>query len=268
VDSRIPTILQPLFQEFTNRIDQEMPGRISAFYLEGSIALDGFNPRLSDVDFVAVLNSQVTTCEVKKIRSLHESMEHKYPQWKLSGRYFQHSDLGCLNEAIQPHLNYHDGKLMWSSRFNLSEITWWILKNHGIAVFGPPPQSLNYTVDMDNLVQNQLENMNTYWASYTTRLDGLLALLTDWGIQWTVLGVLRQYYTIHERQIICKIKAGESALVSYPDRWHRIIQEAIALRENPRRSLYRSRIKRAENAHRFLKYTIRTCNDYLDSRKA
>jgi hypothetical protein len=175
--------------------------------------------------------------------------------------YFQAGDLGCLDQSREPFLNYHDGKLKWSDHFGLSSVTWWILKNHGIALFGPSPQTLDINVNMDHLIQVQRENLNTYWASWTTRLDGILALVSDWGIQWTVLGVLRQFYTIRERQITSKIQAGKYALALMPDCWHPIIHEAIAMREEPRLSRYHSRLKRAFDGFRFLKYAIKTCNE-------
>ena len=264
MDPRIPPILHPVLQDYARRIQQEMPGQVSAFYLVGSIGLGDFNPRLSDIDFVAILSSKATAGDFEKIFTIHQGIAAQSPKWKFEGMYFQARDLGCLDGEVEPFLNYHDGKLKWADRFGLSSVTWWILKHCGIAVFGPPVQSLTFTVDMDELIRRQRENLNSYWASWTTRPDGILALLSDWGIQWTVLGVLRQFYTIHERQITSKTKAGEYALGCVPDRWHPIIREAIALREEPKRSYYGSRIRRAREAYGFLQYMIRSCNDYLD----
>jgi len=65
MDPRIPPILHPLLADTTCLIEQEIPGRITGFYLEGSLALDSFNPRLSDIDFVAILSSQATSEDYK-----------------------------------------------------------------------------------------------------------------------------------------------------------------------------------------------------------
>jgi hypothetical protein len=262
MDPRIPTILHPLFQEYTHLLEQRLPGRLSALYLEGSLALDGFNPRLGDIDFIAILNSPAAPAEVETLRAVHRSMLQHHPQWELSGRYLQSSDLGRADQDRFLHLNYHDRKLEWANRFGLGSVTWWILKNHGIALFGAPPQDLPFTVDIDALIRTQRENLNTYWASFTTRPSRLLALLTNWGIQWTVLGVLCQFYTIRERKITSKIKAGEYALGCLPEHWHTIIREAISLREQPKHTLYRSKVKRAAEAYRFLQFLLQRCNKY------
>lgn len=261
MDKRIPLILYPPLLDYITLIDREMPGRITACYLVGSIALDEFNQRLSDIDFVAILGSKATNADFENILRIHRQIEKQYPDWKFEGMYFQASDLGCSDQEVEPFLSYHVGRLKWSDRFGLSSVTWWILKNRGIALFGPQPQTLSYTVDMNDLIQKQRENMNTYWASWTKRLRRRLALLSDWGIEWTVLGVLRQFYTIRERNIISKTAAGEYALACVPERWHAIIREAIALREDPKGSFYRSRVRRSNEAVGFIKYIIRSCTE-------
>ncbi len=261
MNPRIPSILHPLLHEYTRRIDRDLPVLVTGFYLEGSLALGSFQPRLSDIDFVAVLNRQVSGDEFAKLEKVHRRIEQTYPQWKMSGRYLQTNDLGCRADQVQPHPSCHDGKLLWANRFELSAVTWFILKEHGIPIFGPPPETLGFTVEIDYLLQTQLENLNSYWADWTRRPPRLLALLSDWSVQWTVLGVLRQFYTFRERGVVSKTAAGKYALACLPGRWHRIIQEAIALRGDAEFcSDYGSRLERALDTYRFLRYVIRTCN--------
>jgi hypothetical protein len=50
--------------------------------------------------------------------------------------------------------------------------------------------------------------MNTYWARFTTDPRYIAWLLADYGIQWTVLGVLRQFYTFREHAITSKVGAA------------------------------------------------------------
>ena len=102
-----PEILETLLQEFVSAT-RRLPG-LHALYLEGSLALGGFNEHFSDIDFIALL--------------------------------------------------------------------------------GPEPQVLPFNVDWDIILRKMHQNMSTYWASWTRRPDALLAMLTDWAIQWTVLSV-------------------------------------------------------------------------------
>lgn len=260
MDPRLPDLLSPLLLEYTRQLEQNGPGLINAFYLVGSIALDAFNPRYSDIDFVAVLTRRASPGDQQKLLEIHRFIERQYPLWKMEGDYFQPSDLGRLDDEVGPFLKYHDGKLERRQRYSLGSVTWWILKTKGIALFGSPPQELAITVDMDRLLQGQLENLNSYWAYWTKRPVRWASLLSDWGVQWTVLGVLRQFYTLREQGIISKTEAGKYALGCLPERWQPIIVEAIALRESPRRSQYGLRITRAAETYGLLQYIIRVCN--------
>jgi hypothetical protein len=86
-DPRIPFLLKPLLQEYTCRLEQDAPGLVSAFYLVGSIALDAFNPRCSDIDFVAVLSRQANSGEVKKLLEIHRVIERQSPELKKEKKY-------------------------------------------------------------------------------------------------------------------------------------------------------------------------------------
>lgn len=99
------------------------------------------------------------------------------------------------------------------------------------------------------LIRKMLQNLNTYWASFTRQPGRMVWLWCDYGIQWAVLGVLRQFYTFREGDITSKSGAGEYALKQLPERWHRLIQEALNIRHETPGSLYR-----------FLQFIIRTCN--------
>lgn len=259
--AQIPENLRPLLQTYTRQIHQDIPGLVSAFYLVGSIALDDFHDRFSDADFVAVLSRPAADSDFWALHRLHAQLERQHPRWKnkVEGLYCQPADLGCPDQMPCPHLKWHDGRLLRAERLHMGAITWWILQNHGIRVFGPEEMHLDFSTDWDFLTQQQLENMTTYWASWARRPVRRLALLTDWGVQWTVLGVLRQFYTLRERSITSKSGAAAYALGRVPDRFRSLIREAAALRESPRRVFYRSRIQRAVDTVSLLRYIIHTC---------
>jgi hypothetical protein len=76
----------------------------------------------------------------------------------------------------------------------------------------------------------------------------------------SVLGVLRQYYTLREQQIISKVAAGVDALENLSPKWHRIVKEAVNIRQRVGSSLYQNRVSRAIAAGRFLHFIITDCN--------
>jgi hypothetical protein len=182
--------------------------------------------------------------------------------------YLLGSQLGKYAGEVENLIGFHDGNLRVHSNFELNPITWWILKNHGIPLLGSDPRESLISIDSKTLVSWTQENMNTYWNNRARRPIRLLALLTDWGIQWSVLGILRQFYTLREKKIITKQRAGEYGLCVVPQHWHRIIREAINIRTKIVGSLYRSGCVRAMEARNFLNYVIRISSDYLQDQPA
>ena len=80
-------------------------------------------------------------------------------------------------------------------------------------------------------------NLASYWAGWVTRgarpatRDGMV-LLTDWAVEWCVLGVLRLRHTIDTGAIPSKSGAGRwalSALALDPSE-RALIEEALVLR--------------------------------------
>jgi hypothetical protein len=196
-------------------------------------------------------NALLTILNHTTHQKIHQTIAAQYPLWRLEGSYLQWNDIGQLEEAVAPAPIYHDDKLKRTGRFDLNCITWWMLKERGITIIGNEPPDLDFTVSWELLIAKMQENLNSYWGQFTRNPQRITWLLSDFGIEWTVLGVLRQYYTWMEQDITSKIGAAEYALAHLPPKWHRLIQEAIHLREQSHPSLYQSKLVRAGEVYNF-----------------
>jgi hypothetical protein len=259
-DARIPESIRPLLNDYLGLLSDRVPDLADAGYLHGSIALNAFNDRLSDIDFITVLRHRPTAEELTCLQAIHQNLATKYPRWKMDGSYLQWQDLGRLPAEIDPSPYVADGIFHSQGYRDVNLVTWWLLKHHGIALFGTSPQTLTFTVSWDELVARMHDNLHSYWQSWTRSPTRLPQLLTDYGFQWAVLGVLRLWYAFREGDIVSKTTAGRYALNHLPERWHPIVREAISLRETPALRSYKSRICRAVDAVRFLRYIIQQCD--------
>lgn len=257
MDTQLPVEVKPILDLYLSEVEEKLPGLLAGFYLHGSIALGAFHPKFSDVDFIAVLSRRATPDDLAKLAAVHRRVEAQYPRPILQGSYLQPEDLGRDDGAPHPH--YTDGVLHASHREE-NDVTWWLLKHRGITLVGRPANELDFSVDWDRLIANMRTNLNSYWGRYTREPFRIGQLLFDEGIQWAVLGVLRQYYSFSTGDITSKIGAGSYALEHLPARWHRIVQEAINIRSQRKPSLYRSRLVRAWDAFAFMRFIIRWCN--------
>ncbi|MBZ0291013.1 MAG: DUF4111 domain-containing protein [Anaerolineae bacterium] len=255
-----PPLLQPLFEDYLRTMQRELPGYITGFYLHGSLALGAFQPHTSDIDCITTISRRSTDDDVTRLAAIHQALETRYPDWPLSVSYLQWGDLGQFESNIEPYPCYHDSVLHPRSYNDINAVTWWLLKHRGVTLYGPSTDTMDFTIDWDRLVAEMHDNMNTYWAGFTRKPARIAWLWSDYGVQWAVLGVLRQFYTFREQAITSKVGAGEYALEQLPARWHPIIQEALTIRNQAGPSRYRSRATRARDAFLFLRYVIRFCN--------
>jgi hypothetical protein len=260
MSTTIPPSVQPVVDAYLRLTTITLPGFLTGFYLHGSLALGAFNPRFSDIDFITIASRPCTPSDITCLRTIHQTIAHTYPQWPLEGSYLQWRDLGRFEETISPHPYHHDGILHPGGHHDMNAVTWWVLKHRGIAIIGPSPDQLDIHVDWDDLLATMHHNLNSYWASFTTIPRRMAWLLTDYGIQWAVLGVLRQFYTFREHAITSKEGAGIYALDHTPRQWHPLIQEALTIRAGTGATSYRFRIARAITARAFLQYIIAACN--------
>lgn len=257
-NARVPECLCPLLHDYLTSTEQMLPGLMTGFYLHGSLALNVFDPAQSDVDFVAVVSRSCTAPDIDHLAAIHRQIEQDYPKWPMQGSYLLPGDLGQPRSAPSPH--YSDANLMSNRTDSENPVTWWLLKQHGIRLLGPAPEQLAYPLDRAALNAWLLGNLNSYWRSFTRDPRRIAWLMADYGVQWAVLGVLRQFYTLHEGEITSKLGAGVYGLETLPPRWHRLIGEAIAIRQGAHGSAYRSRAGRALDAFQFLINTIQVCN--------
>lgn len=255
----VPEDVQAMLNEYKEQVQALLPDLITGFYLHGSLALGAFTPGLSDVDFIAVVSCRLTQADLDCLNRIHNTLAEKYPNTPLQGSYLQVTDLGKFPHEVGSAPYYSDGLLHPAEHHDLNSITWWLLKHQGITLLGTQAEALPFSVDWRVLLTNTQANLNNYWRTYTARPARIAWLFSDYGIQWAVLGVLRQWYTFEKNSITSKVEAGEYALKQLPARWHKIIQEAVGIRHTEP-SLYGYRLLRAIDAWLFLRFIIAYCN--------
>jgi hypothetical protein len=183
MQTRLLQAVQPELEYYTKRMEEILPGFISAFYLHGSLALDAFNPRFSDIDFIAILSRKPAEQDIACLRQVHREIGKKFPGWEWDGCYLQWRDLGRLREGGDPFPAFFDGRLRLTRQHGLNLVTWWVLKQRGVTLVGPSAQELDFELDWSMLISEMHGNLNTYWANWTCSPVQIAKLLSDWGIQ-------------------------------------------------------------------------------------
>lgn len=250
----LPIAVNDLLNKYMKLFNEYMPNQLAGLYLHGSLALDAYVEGSSDIDFIAVTHRGLTQSELEKAEEIHKIIADKYQFPEMDGVYITQNDLGKIGESYF----YNNGKMNYGHFLN--PVTWWLLKKKGIAIYGDLPV---IEINDNDLVLYTYENMNTYWANRIRTIEKSIDELeqiaeseVDKEIEWTVLGLLRQFYTLREKDIISKQGAGEYSLKHLPEEWHPIIQDAINIRKGEEDRLYAGKLERIEETIKLSKYLI------------
>lgn len=269
---KLPVVVQNILNEYMALLNEVLPMIVEGVYIQGSIALNAYMKDSSDIDFITVTNRHLLEEDIEVLSDIHNKIAEKHTNIEMDGVYIQWKDLGKMNADNQNFIIYNSGKL--SSETYISPITWWILKMKGINFLGPDRTSLSFEISPSDLTTYVVENMNSYWVNRIERVKNSLKDLNKFSteeitneIEWSVLGLLRQYYTLKEQNIISKLGAGEYALQHVPAEWHKIIKESINIRNGIKENLFTSNQERIDAALAFSTYIINYCNNHLIKKK-
>jgi len=232
-------------------VDRLLPGRVTGFYLVGSVALGAYREGRSDIDFVAVVDGDasrdgdrgLSTADVRRLRLIHvASGLRTAPPALLRGRlnlpgtcngvFVRAADLRRPVTTIVPLASHGGGRLRTGGGFDVNPVQWTTLARHGVAVRGPQPATLGLDPEPARLRQWNLDNLAAYWvpwAETTRRRPGLRwRAMPRWATSWGVLGAPRLHHTIVTGDVISKEAAGDWAKDTLDPRHHAIVDEGLA----------------------------------------
>ncbi|WHX42768.1 DUF4111 domain-containing protein [Mesobacillus sp. AQ2] len=269
----IPKDVDTILTEYINLFNEHFPGMMEGLYIHGSIALNAYVEDSSDIDFITVTKRSLAEEDSKALTFIHTTIADKYKKPEMDGVYALREDLGVFhknrgNDVCCPY--YNNGELHFGDFFNFNPITWWVLKRKGITILGEKLENFQFDLHPEELSSYVLGNMNTYWTNRILMAEASMEQLVnlprekiDLEIEWTVLGLLRQFYTIKEYDIVSKLDAGEYGLTQLPLEWHKIINEAMNIRKGIKTKIFSTELEKLDQTVRFSKFLIKYCNNNL-----
>lgn len=176
-----------------------------------------------------MLSHRPTDAEVELLREAHEAMA-SYSPVHFDGMHVLAEDL-----AGDPR-SCPDGPTVLGGYFSEGVldpvIAWHELALGGITMHGRPIDELGVWTSPDLLRDHTVGNMDTYWRG---NAEALARMPSEGALEaaccWCVLGVARLHHLLVTGEMTSKSAAGRWGLTHYPDRWHRVLREALRVRE-------------------------------------
>jgi hypothetical protein len=199
-------------------------------YLYGSLASGDFDPHRSDIDFVVVTASEPPDEVLPALEAMHARMAASGSKWavKLEGAYIPQIALRRYDPAEAPCPYLNEGHFRVGRLGSDWVIQRHVLREQGVVVAGPAPQTLIDPVQPDDLRRAVLGILREWWSPMLHNPDPRLH-----GGEYQAYAVLtmcRALYTLQHGIIASKPVAARWAQAALGERWAALIERALAWR--------------------------------------
>ncbi|HLJ81962.1 MAG TPA: aminoglycoside adenylyltransferase domain-containing protein, partial [Ktedonobacterales bacterium] len=187
----------------------------------GSYVGSGFDPDVSDIDLLAVLNTRISDETVASLRQMHLEIERRYPKWRdrIEVVYVNAADLGELRTAHGRMAVISPGEALHVKEMDGSWIlVWYPARIDAIALVGP----LLTGVIPQISEAEYLAALRKHLRRFRTRID---SGSTPGDQAYAVLSMCRGLRTLRHHDRLSKAQAARWAEAEFPQ-WAGLIREA------------------------------------------
>ncbi len=207
-------------------------------YLHGSFA-SGDADVFSDVDFMVVTHEELTDEQQLGLQAIHRRIYALETAWAqhLEGSYVPQRRLHRIDWSHSRFLYLDNGseQLVWDSHCNTAVVRW-LLREHGLVLAGPEPQTLVDPVSASDLRREAVARVREYaeWAPEPTEAGPM----SRWKQPYLVITFCRLLSTLSEGRVPPKREAAGWALGALDREWRDLVQRALADRADPWERVY------------------------------
>jgi len=224
-----------LLQELLESVRTILGSHFVGMYLDGSLTSGDFDQD-SDIDFVVVTDDEISGNLFSALQAMHERIA-TIASWcaiQLEGSYISQHALRRYDPAHAQHPNIERGKgerLKMVQHDDAWVIHRYVLRERGMTLAGPTPQTLIDPVSPNDLRQAMLKILHG-WAAQI--LDDPAQMNRRGYQSYTVLSLCRILYTLQYGTVVSKPVAARWAQETLGERWVPLIERTWAGRRNPR----------------------------------
>jgi hypothetical protein len=220
---KVNSLLTGLLAEVQSIVGEDLIG----FYLDGSLALGDFDPVTSDVDFIAAIARPLSPDTFEALAAMHSAQRDSgLPfAWDVEGSYIHQSAL-CRHDpadTVFPNLERGTAEILKHKEHHSDWIIHRsIVRDHGIALFGPPAATLIDPVSPNEIRLATAGVLRSWWGTAEAMTYLRDAPLTTMAI-YVAPTMCRALYGLEHGGVISKPAACRWALVTQEARWQDLI---------------------------------------------
>jgi hypothetical protein len=251
----LPTQVEAVCTTFLSAVPE---GLVTGLYLRGGLGFGEWVEGHSDVDFTATLAVPPSYDDLAALRAAHQIVAATHGDApRFEGVHVLAADLSRPPDECEdrPSVSLHGFEE--HSRFDLSPVAWHELARHGVTVVGPPLADLGIWTDDAVLRAFTIDNLDTYWRGQAgTCMAAPERAAVPFACEWVVPGVARLHHLLVTGEQTAKSLAVRWGLGYYPERFHRVLRESLAIREDAFEPQYEDLLDRGADVGAFASYVV------------
>ncbi|MGD1994468.1 MAG: DUF4111 domain-containing protein [Anaerolineae bacterium] len=259
--------LNRVLDELVSRIQGVLGGRFVGLYLQGSFAVGDFDQH-SDVDFIIVVEEELTPHQVDALQTVHEDVYHLDSEWAkhLEGSYFPRAILRDLSKRGSDlwYLDHGARSLVRSDHCNTLLVRW-VVREKGVALAGPPPSTLLEPISKEVLRREIFKTLTTWGEEI---LDDPTPYNNRFYQAFIVLNYCRMLHDLQRGYPGSKREGAEWAKETLDPSWSALIDDAWGGRPDPARKVRQPADPEAfEKTLQFVEYVMDESKRYISLRR-
>jgi len=205
-------------------------------YCYGSLSLGDFAPGSSDIDFLVVTEHELPESMLHALEAMHARIATNGLKWakKLEGSYIPRVALRRYDPTNNRHPTIGAD---WPFSIRAHGAHWVIeraiVREYGVVVYGPPPQTLITPVSSDDLTAAVRQALNDYWRMPRDGPEPEWLRTRDYQA-YAILTMCRALYTLAHGTVVSKSAAAAWAQQTLPLPWPDLIAQALVWRYDTR----------------------------------
>ena len=219
------------------QIEHTLARQLVGIYLSGSLAVGDFDPASSDIDLVVVTDGPISAEQFTALSDLHTRFAGGGSPWaeRIEAVYIPADVL--RGPAAPPDVRVpvieRGGRLALDPLESGWSVQRYTLREHGVALVGPPPATLIDPVDPDEMRRSGAAISATWQEQATGDPSWLDWLRPRRNQAFVVLTLCRLLYTLELGGVASKPAAARWALATWGRPWAALIERVVADRDDP-----------------------------------
>ena len=215
------TEIEALLGRLTDEIRQSLNGSLVGLYVYGSLVTGDFDKDRSDIDLLAVIDADLDGETFDRLDRMHSRIVEDHPAWE------DRIEVAYVPASALWNFRTHTGQIAVISPgepFHLKAagkdwlINWYMVREVGVTLFGPPPQTLIPEISQSEFVEAVREQAGE-WREWVYKMR------TPGAQSYAVLTLCRALYTYTHGRQASKKQAARWAK-SYLPQWAPLIQHS------------------------------------------